>query len=242
MAGPGLDNDKIQFYVKDMPRVVFQNPLMEFIPMVEMEFGNFYEIYKIGQNLVQAEKVQVYKDPSVDDKSELIYFIQVDSPSGTYFANGYACRHEIPPLDKWPKTLEILFKIFNTQTMQSFNGLEYTMSNVEKMKVIAENVHHKVVKALLAVLPGICSQNLENNFETQDAELVLAGMFNDASLGAMSTKLYGAVGKMLSNYLDNADSEQFVGIDCVGDVQNYVYNEMYDEFVESVGKFFNYRD
>ncbi|OXA62062.1 hypothetical protein Fcan01_00711 [Folsomia candida] len=247
LAGPANNNDSgLQFYVKDKPLLLRQNPLMEFIPVQEMQYREPFQVLKLdpkNATSLGSATVQVYTDPSPHSEDELIYFLQVDNPSGTYIANGYVCRHETPPLDKWPHAMGVLFKIFYTEELAFFGDVPYTMEVMEKIDLITAEVEEALVKVDLKRLissAGDDDGSIELPFDPEEATTVLQGVFNNPTLGAMATKLYAATSKKLSLYFDDENAQEFVGHGFIGRGQDLIFKEIHAQFVTSVRKYFDF--
>ncbi|CAL8147727.1 unnamed protein product [Orchesella dallaii] len=126
--GPS-ENSNGQLYTTSKKDLFAQNPLLEYLNVNEFKEGKNTTLFYFDasiENQPIVKNVQVFPEPKIYPEETPIYFIQVDSPSGTYFAEGFVCRHEIPPLEFWPNTMAALFPLFESKGFEKVSELPYS--------------------------------------------------------------------------------------------------------------------
>jgi hypothetical protein len=235
-TGPDNDDQGIKFYVKNVDLLLSQNPLMEFIDFTEMENGTDFSVFHFSNNSVSSKTVQVYKDPLTHPGDSKVYFLQVDSPHGTYFANGYACRHETPPLNKWPNTMNLLFSVFSRPEFQTLSKVPYTFDNLLAFNKTVKEISVAIFKTLDNLQEKFhnvedCKSEPDRFFDDEMKEnfgnKVINDIYNSPSFSAVAVGVYGATAKEIANYLDNNGNKSSVII------QNLLYNSIVESFKKS---------
>ncbi|CAL8138956.1 unnamed protein product [Orchesella dallaii] len=211
-AGPSSSPtaEDFKLYAKSTHNLFYNNPLMKYLNVSDMEgVERLHLFYHDEENeSLSAKDVTVYEDPQEYSQDIPIYFIQVDSPTGTYFANGYVCRHEIPPVEYWPNTMGLLFRLMDTETFGELAELPYTLENAKFLQnvtiKVAENVKQFLEKEEWK------QERSGEQYEIMtlgdiDMEENIGKIFNNPSIAAVGVGLYARVGEVVAPYLDDAE-------------------------------------
>ncbi|CAL8139064.1 unnamed protein product [Orchesella dallaii] len=213
-AGPSVENEgDMRFYAKSTKTLFHNNPLMKYLNVSDMDDHEKHQLYHHdGKNSVSVRNVTVSQDPQEYPPEIPIYFIQVDSPTGTYIANGYVCRHEIPPIELWPNTMSILFRLMETEAFQKISLLPYTLETISYL----HNVIDRVATEVKLFLEGNESRKGDYGkpkeimrLEDVGVEESIGKIFGNPTLSTAGVNLYARVGSIISPYLDDIEESKW---------------------------------
>ncbi|CAL8122662.1 unnamed protein product [Orchesella dallaii] len=227
-------SDSFQLYTTSKAILFNQNPLLEYLHVKNFQEGAntnqsttlLYFDPRIHKYPVEKD-IEVYLDPRSYSAETPIYFIQVDSPTGTYFAEGFVCRHEIPPLELWPNTMATLFSLFGSNGFEILAKLPYSLETISFIDEISDEVQMKVEEFFDEEFLGWQnnrtseSDNSETVYTENDLEVgmgrsckrkllesfnldeMIGKIFNNPTMAVLGMNLYGGTGSVISMYLDN---------------------------------------
>lgn len=213
------NGESLQLYTTSSTNLFAQNPLMEYLNISEFSNDNENERTRVLHygSTSQSDKpirreITVYQEEKNYPIETPIYFIQVDSPSGTYFAEGYVCRHEIPPFEYWPNTMSTLFALFGTTGLETVAQMPYTLETIDQIDRISDDVKKTVLNVLQRELETSdfkyeLHKEIETceilSFDDFDLDAVVGNIFGNPTLSTLGMELYGNTGKVISKYLDD---------------------------------------
>ncbi|ODN01860.1 Reticulocyte-binding protein 2 a [Orchesella cincta] len=231
-VGPSSAGD-ISLYAKSTNRLFYNNPLLKYLNVNDMDKTERLPLFhRVGERQVSVENVFVTADPVEYPIDTPIYFIQVDSPTGTYFANGYVCRHEIPPVEYWPNTMSILFKLMGTDSFEKLSQLSYTIETVNFLL----DVSNKVAATVKQFIESSEWRNAktERNYKVMTLEDInmeecISKIFSNPTLSTAGVSLYARVGDIIAPYLDSIETEKQVDPSELGRLQHELYQILSQE-------------
>ncbi|CAL8139038.1 unnamed protein product [Orchesella dallaii] len=234
-AGPSVENEgDMRLYAKSKKTLFHNNPLMKYLNVSDMDDHEKLRLFHHdGKNSVSVRNVTLSQDPQEYPPETPIYFIQVDSPTGTYIANGYVCRHEIPPIELWPNTMSILFRLMETEAFQKISQLPYTLETISFLHNVISQVATEV-KLFLArteLRKGDYGKPQEiMRLEDVAVEESIEKIFGNPTLSTAGVNLYARVGSIISPYLDDIEESKWkVEGRHVGALQSDLYVVMRNE-------------
>ncbi len=221
----------MKLYAESISNLYSHNPLMEYLNVTEMGSHDNTEVtlfYLENSTLsVFGKAVRVVEDPQIYAMDTPVYFIEVDSPTGSYFANGYVCQHEIPPVEHWPNTMSVLFRLMNTPSFQKLSQLKYSLPVV----VLLEDITNEVAAAVQQYV-NTSTKELNNGQASVitgyplmalgdvDIDECISKIFSNPTVASAGVSLYAKVGVIVSPYLDGLDE----AIYDVATFQHKLYN------------------
>jgi hypothetical protein len=211
MGGPAGDNEGLQLYATSLSRLLDENPLMEFLNVQELSTTKPTAYYAVdaAKKVIIVEEMNFFKDPVPSQPESFVYTIEVESEHGTYFANGVVCRHEVPPLEEWPNSMELLFRILGRPELEFVEGVVYSLDSVRKLGGILGSTKEKMAEVISDFFKEGGAHETESNGNFKqfgDREKVLSKLFSNPFYSTFGVGLYGEAGKMLSLTLDNPAS------------------------------------
>ncbi|CAL8139066.1 unnamed protein product [Orchesella dallaii] len=213
-AGPSVENEgDLKLYAKSTKTLLHNNPLMKYLNVSDMDDHEKLRLFHHdGNNSVSVRNVTVSEDPQEYPPETPIYFIQVDSPTGTYIANGYVCRHEIPPIELWPNTMSILFRLMETEAFQKISQLPYTLETISFLQNVISQVVTEVKLFLerSELRKGDYGKPQEiMRLEDVGVEESIGKIFGNPTLSTAGVNLYARVGSIISPYLDDIEESKW---------------------------------
>lgn len=211
-VGPGITG-QLRLYAKSVSNLYQHNPLLEYLNVTEMGTSETKTVtlYHFEDGAVVAKPTTVFQDQQLHAMDSLVYFLQVDSPTGTYFANGYVCQHEIPPVEYWPNTMSLLFRLMKTTAFEKLAEMEYSLGTIMVVDDSTNFVESSVKKYV--------HNDMENDIESSNAsnyllmtlqdinmEESISKIFNNPTVAAAAVSLYAKTSVILSPYLDGANA------------------------------------
>jgi hypothetical protein len=198
-VGPGMT---LRTVCKDA--LFKENPCFEHFGQVEGMEGEFEILTTTDGVKVQAQRYSLYEDLTEYPRDTRVYFLEVDNPTGTYFANGFLCRHELPPFHLWPRTFACLqemmmdSEIITKVTMQEFTPDSVVQSDIAQS--IADRITQGFENGKL-LCPDTDLINHDQEMEI-DIRQNLSLILSQQSVIAFGLLLYGKCGNTLFGYLD----------------------------------------
>ncbi|CAL8123444.1 unnamed protein product [Orchesella dallaii] len=241
LVGPSSDGSSgdLTLYAKSTNLLFYNNPLLKYLNVVDMDESEELRLFHrdiSGENQVTAENVKVTEDPQEYPRDTPIYFIQVESPTGTYFANGYVCRHEIPPIEYWPNTMSIMFRLMGTESFEKLTVLPYTIDTVSFLHDLTNNVATTVKQFM-------DSNEWRNSVDGENFEIMTLGdidlddcigkIFSNPTLSTAGVSLYARVGDVIAPYLDSREGGNQIDPAHLGKLQY----ELYQIISQELGKY-----
>ncbi|ODM95783.1 Reticulocyte-binding protein 2 a, partial [Orchesella cincta] len=214
------DQDLFQLYTTSKANLFAQNPLLKYLNVKDFDENtkfndtlrtSLFHFDPLLHDKPVERDINVFLEPKIYPADTPIYFIQVDSPTGTYFAEGYVCRHEIPPLELWPNTIATLFSIFGTRGFKKLAQLPYSLETIYLIDGVSDNVRMRVKSVLdEEFLSGESAKHHEMNYYCKKQSLanfnldeMIGKIFNNPTMAALAMELYGGTGSIMSKYMDN---------------------------------------
>ncbi|CAL8138954.1 unnamed protein product [Orchesella dallaii] len=238
-VGPSQESEQnFKLYAKSTKTLFHNNPLMKYLNVSDMDEYDTLKLFHFdNQNFtLEQNNVVVTQDPQEYPPETLIYFLQVDSPTGTYFANGYLCRHEIPPVEYWPNTMGMLFRLMGTETFENLAQLPYNMETVSFLQ-------NGISQVTVAVKKFLEEVDWENFGSGNDHEIMalddvkvdeyIGKIFSNPTLSTAGVGLYARVGEIVAPYLDVVEvGVPKVGRDRLGKIQYAIFQLIIDELAK----------
>jgi hypothetical protein len=209
LAGPGFTGDELQLWTVSTERLLSENPLMEFTNVRPMTEDVELLQYNASKNNLRRKKVLVFKDPSSYTKDVMVYSIQVDGDQGTYIANDFICHHETPPLQHWPRTIDLLLRVGSLPHVRKLQDLKYSLENVAMLESLIQNIDNELIKLISALRNNSnleCVLTSEESLDKRsliDTELAMSQIFSNPTYSAFMVGMYARTGKIISAVLDN---------------------------------------
>jgi hypothetical protein len=194
----------VQLYVHDLDRLIEENPLMLYLGIKAISSETKMLRFSRETWNVAAERVTLFKEPKKFPKDELVYIILVDSEDGTYIANGYVCRHEIPPIKYWPKTMSLLFSLVSLPEIKWIEKVPYTLENLRQIEEIV-NESVRVARDIIMNHKDRAVHLTRKTTISRDETLpekVILEIFDNPTFSSLAVGLYGKLGPLLAVNLD----------------------------------------
>lgn len=215
---PNADEDNgsgMKLYAESISNLYSHNPLMEYLNVTEMgSYANTeVTLFHLENTTMKVfeRAVHVVEDPHIYAMDTPVYFIEVDSPTGTYIANGYVCQHEIPPVEHWPNTMSMLFRLMNTPSFKKLSQLKYSLPVV----ILLEDITNDAAATVQQYIQnGIMKDSINRQAVTDyplmtlddlDIDECISKIFNNPTVANVGVGLYAKVGVIVSQYLDGPD-------------------------------------
>jgi hypothetical protein len=207
-----------EFFVVSKRELLKDNPFIDDLKVVEVQPGQKIEALKINGDsetkTIVAETVTVFEDEIEYDAAVPVYFLIVENETGTYIANDYVCRHELPRFERWPNTLACLQKIV-TSNMVKRNSVGKKLSLLA-LREMEKTVDH-IAKELEKEFSSKCGTFLNDitnrehgsisvEYMVADLSLYLATvteMIHDNYWSTFAMLIYGRCGNLIRDVLDN---------------------------------------
>ncbi len=198
-----------------------ENPVFELLAdqIVCLKKGTQFQIlgYDPNSHSVVSIDCQLHEEDIGSDPESLspdtpVYFLEVDSSTGTYFANNFLCRHELPPFELWPNTFTCLQEmlLFDPVTIAKLAQFKLTHSTYAALSKLAKEIATCVQVCLYH---GVLGQNerqsqrlAQKATNKEQIEQNLQFVLEHQTLVAFGLLIYSKCGKMLANHLDKPDS------------------------------------
>jgi hypothetical protein len=170
--------------------------------------GNF-QILKLIKGTVEPVNVTLVSDPQIFSPETPVYFFELGNPSGTYFANNYVTRHDVPDFSRWPNTMTALLLILSSPDAESLRALEKTYENFQRMDRLLDQVEVDMIhfiKTASKRRPSIEDGKFRNldKIEIIDIDTsTKADIFGSGTFSYLTVGLYSSLSKMLSEILDS---------------------------------------
>lgn len=210
--GPSLNkvksNSDFKLYVKSASTLYYENPLMEYLNVTEIGTNDvsLFHLKKFPYSL-DTIKVPVFEDPQSYQMDTPVYYIQVESSSGSYFANGYVCRHDLPPMEHWPNTMSVLLRLINTPSFEKISKLKYSLPVVRMLDEVTNQIVTKVEQYFQYGVEYENVWKVDKDYPLMtlgdvDMEQCIPKLFSNPSVSYMGVHLYAKVGVILAPHLD----------------------------------------
>jgi hypothetical protein len=194
----------VQLYVHDLDKLVEENPLMVYLGVTAITSETKMLRFSPEAWDVSAERVTLFKERKKYPEGELVYIILVDSEDGTYIANGYVCRHEIPPLQYWPKTMSLLFSLVSLPEIKWIEKVPYTLENLRQIEEIVNEsvqVARDIIMNHKDTAVHLTRKTTISRDETLPEKVILE-IFDNPTFSSLAVGLYGKLGPLLAVNLD----------------------------------------
>ncbi|CAL8067902.1 unnamed protein product [Orchesella dallaii] len=235
-VGPNENSLKFgesMLFAKSTDNLYHNNPLMRYLNVSDMVEDQKFKLFHFNEEQLDVKNVDVVKDPIEHPSKTPVYFIQVDSPSGTYFANDFVCRHEIPPIEYWPNTMSILFRLMDTESFKKLAKLPYTFDTVS----LLQTANYEVSLVVKRYLETKVENNADDTAEIHEVmkldsinlEECLSSIFSDPTLSTAGVNLYAQVGNVIAEHLDKPGLELDLGSSVLARMQYELLEILKDE-------------
>jgi hypothetical protein len=207
-----------EFFVVSKRELLKDNPFIDDLNVIEVQPGHTIEVMKIksdsGMKDVVSETVTVFKDETEYDAALPVYFLIVESETGTYIANDYVCRHELPRFERWPNTLACFQKVFSSNAVKQYLvGKKLSPLALREMEKTVDYIAKQLEKEFSSKC-GECLHNITNTehesisveYVVPDLSLYLATMteiLHDNYWSTFAMLIYGRCGNLIRDILDN---------------------------------------
>ncbi|UJR18157.1 hypothetical protein I4U23_005057 [Adineta vaga] len=213
-----VQNKSNDFFVISRQELLKDNPFMDKLNIIEVQSGQSIEVMKLkdesGMQNIVCETVTIFKDETEYDAAVPVYFLIVESATGTYIANDYVCRHELPTFECWPNTLVCLQKIFTSNVVkQNSIGKKLSPSELCQIEKIADYAAKQLKKEFLPKHGTFFNDITNTEHDSTATELIvsemslylttLLEMTHDNYWSAFGMLIYGRCGYLIRDLLDN---------------------------------------
>ncbi|CAL8121544.1 unnamed protein product [Orchesella dallaii] len=229
------ESENFTIFVKSTEYLYNNNPLLRYINVRSMPENGSFTLFHMenlsNKKFISKKTVTVTEDPNVYPLDTPMYFIQVNSSSGTYIANGYVCRHETPPFELWPNTMSILFRLVKTNAFDKISLFPYNIETEIYLQNSIKGTTKKVNK-FFENREWSNSGN-ESNYEIMtlkdvDVDECIVKIYNNPTLSNAGIRFYATVGQVIAMYLDE-ETEQKIDSAIVGKIQHELYQILFQE-------------
>ncbi|CAL8067910.1 unnamed protein product [Orchesella dallaii] len=228
-------SENFTLFTKSTEYLYYNNPLLRHLNVRAMPNNGSFELFHVetlsNTKIVSEKIVTVTEDPETYPLDTPIYFIQVNSSTGTYVANGYVCRHETPDFALWPNTMSILLRLIETSAFENVSLFPY---NIET-EIYLQNSINNIVKRVEQFFEEREWSNSvdESNYEVMtlgdvDLDECILRIYNNPTLSSAGIGFYASVGPVIAMHLDE-DTEQKVDLGIVGKIQHELYQILLQE-------------
>ncbi len=214
--------DKSTLYAADPGWLYANNPLMAFLDVQMMSASQRFIVNRVLRSNVSGDleivptAVQLSKSTAPSPPGTLVYFLQVSNPVGTYFANGYMARHEIPPFHIWPRTMAVLFTAqSDPELVERLSRLEYTLENVERLRHVVDAVDAAIRETIVrncmdstfnsttaVKFEFVGDEGVVKDLDEFDMDSLIGDIFGNPVLSTLAMGVYGRSGKLMAQHLD----------------------------------------
>ena len=212
-------NNCNEFFVVSKQELLKDNPFIDELNVVEVQPGHSVEVMKIRNDIgmkdtnVICERVRIFKDETEHDAEVPAYFLIVENETGTYIANDYVCRHELPRFERWPNTLICLQKVFTSDAVKRKPVVEkLSPSAIREMERIVNYIAKQLEKefpstsdAVFNDVTNIDHGSVSNEYLMTDFSLYLATLteiLQDNYWSAFAMLIYARCGNLIRDVLD----------------------------------------
>ncbi|CAL8067906.1 unnamed protein product [Orchesella dallaii] len=236
------DSENFTLFAKSTEYLYYNNPLLRYVNVQAMPNNESFELFHVenlsNTKIVSEKIVTVTEDSEVYPLDTPIYFLQVNSSTGTYVANGYVCRHETPDFTRWPNTMSILFRLIETNAFEKISLFPY---NIETEVYLKNSINGTVKKVEMFFENYDWSNSGEgSNYEVMtlgdvDLDECILRIYNSPTLSSAGIGFYAGVGPVIAMHLDE-DAEHKVNSALVSKIQHELYQILLQE-IESYSNF-----
>ncbi|CAM4842294.1 unnamed protein product [Rotaria magnacalcarata] len=221
-----------EFFVVSKEAILKDNPFINELNVVEIKPNQSIKVMKFKndsgkKHIVVCENVTIYKDETKYDSTTPVYFLIVESETGTYIANGYVCRHELPTFERWPNTLACFQEIFASNIVkQNSIGRKLTPSTLRRIEKIVDHVAEQLEREFSSKcetffndITNTGHENISTKYTIPDLSsylTILTEMIENNYWSTFGMLIYGRCGNLIRELLDN-QKQQTISISQIAD-------------------------